>query len=395
MKLALRGGCLLLAARALSGQSIVALADRQEVVLEGQVLRRTTAESRLAPVGNLPDFRPGLKPLGRMEVAWDGSKVYQVGFTEDHHLVARSGKPFFTDAGERRWAWTEPKALPVKAGESRKLLGAWEDRLLFLQMSRDAKAGPQSAPSPRGGTASQCLVRVDLLTGEAAQLLEVQVGSDARMTAAFSGDAFYLFTATGRAVRVRVRTEPWSVDLIHAGFWGEAGITLCKDTGEFRNPSLFGKAFLDGDGAILVPAQVFLPLDRADIDLAWSKLPQLRKAELIQSGFWPIPADKEVGWKDDVRFLRFDPVTTRFTQVDHSRFDHLVVEEEKPFVVRRFEAIESTQDFTSEGGRIMPLEEALRTAESPPAPKGKPATTVNPAPRPGPAPTKRKEPAPL
>ncbi|WP_243382068.1 hypothetical protein [Geothrix alkalitolerans] len=99
MKLASMGGCLLLAARALPGQSVVGLADRQEVVLEGQVLRRTTAESRLAQVRDLPDFRPGLKPLGRMEVAWDGSKVYQVGFTEDHHPVARSGKPFFTDAG--------------------------------------------------------------------------------------------------------------------------------------------------------------------------------------------------------------------------------------------------------------------------------------------------------
>ncbi len=239
---------------------------------------------------------------------------------------------------------------------------------------------------------------MDLLTGETAQLLEVQVGSDARMTAAFSRDAFYLLTATGKAVRVRVGTEPWSVDLIHTNVWGAAGITLCKDTGEFQNPSLFGRAFLDGDGAILVPTQVFLPQDRADIDLAWSKLPQLRKAELIQSGFWPVPADKEVGWKDDVCFLRLDPATARFTQVDHSRFDHLVVEEEKPFTIRRFKVIEPTQAFTSEGGRILPLEEALRTVESAPAPKARPArpaTSVDPSPAPGPAPTKRKEPVPL
>jgi len=362
MRLALMGGCLLLATRLLSGQSVVALADRQEVILEGQVLRRTTAEPKFAPVPDLPDFRPGLRSLGRMEVAWDGSKVYQVGFTEDRHPVACSGKAFFTDAGERQWSWTEPKPLPVKAGESWKLLGAWEDSLLFLQVSRDAKAKPRTASSAKRETVTQCLVRVDLLTGETVRLLEVQVGSDARMTAAFSRDAFYLFTATGKAIRVRVSTEPWSVDLLHANVWGEAGVALCKDTGEFQNPSLFGQAFLDGDGAILVPAQVFLPLDRADIDLAWSQLPQLRKAELIQSGFWPVPADKEVGWKDDVRFLRFDPATARFTQVDRSRFQHLVVEEEKPFTIRRFRALEPTQALTSEGGRIQPLEKALRAA---------------------------------
>lgn len=395
MRLALMGGWLLLVARMLPGQSVVALADRQEVLLEGQVLRRTAAEPRFAPVPDLPDFRPGPRSLRRMEVAWDGSKVYQVGFTEDHHPVACSGRPLFTAGGERQWFWTEPKALPVKEGESWKLLGAWEDSLLFLQMSRDTKAKPQSASSPKGGTVFQCLVRVDLLTGETAQLLEVQVGRDARMTATFSRDAFYLVTATGKAVRVRVGTEPWSVDLLHANVWGEAGITLCKETGEFQNPSLFGKAFLDGDGSILIPAQVLLPLDRADIDLAWSKLPQLRKAELIQSGFWPVPADKEVGWKDDVRILRFDPATTRFTQVDRSRFDHLVVEEEKPFTIRRFEVMEPTQVFTSEGGRILPLEKALRTADPAPAPNAKPAATIDPASRPGPAATKRKDPIPL
>ncbi|WP_243286835.1 hypothetical protein [Geothrix terrae] len=395
MRLALMGGCLLLVGRMLPGQAVVALADRQEVLLEGQVLRRTAAEPKFTAVPDLPDFWPGLKPLGRMEVAWDGSKAYQVDFTEDRHPVACSGRALFTAGGERQWFWTEPKILPVKEGESWKLLGAWEDSLLFLRVSRDTKAKPQSASSSKGGALSQCLVRVDLLTGETAQLMEVQVGSDARMTAAFSRDAFYLFTATGKAVRVRVGTEPWSVDSLHANVWGEAGITLCKDTGEFQNPSLFGKAFLDGDGSILVPAQVFLPLDRADIDLAWSKLPQLRKAELIQSGFWPVPADKEVGWKDDVRFLRFDPSTTRFTQVDRSRFDHLVVEEEKPFTTRRFEVMEPTRAFTSEGGRILPLEKALRTAVPTPAPNTRPATTIDPASRPGPAAAKREEPVPL
>lgn len=389
MRLAWMALCLLMPTRMLSAQSVVGLADRQEVVLEGHVLRRTAAQPRFAPVPDLPDFRPGLMPLGRMDVAWDGSKAYQVGFTEDHHLVARSGKAYFTDAGERQWSWAEPKPLPVKAGESWKLLGAWEDSLLFLQMGRDAKAKPRTASSPKGDSVSQGLLRVDLLTGEATRLLEVQSGSDARMTAAFSRDAFYLFTATGKAIRVRVGTEPWSVDLLHANVWGEAGITLCKDTGEFRNPFLFGKAFFDGDGSILVPAQVFLPLDRADIDLAWAKLPQFRKVELIQSGLWPVPVDKEIGWKDDVRFLKFDPSTARFSQVDRSRFEHLVVEEEKPFAIRRFAVIEPTQVFTSDGGRIQPLDKILRTVESGPAPKTNRATTTDSAPRPSPAATPR------
>ncbi|MBK9797812.1 MAG: hypothetical protein IPP58_15290 [Holophagaceae bacterium] len=376
---------LLGATGALSGQSVVALADRQEIILKGQVLRRNPPSKGYTPIPDLPPILPGPEALGRVEMAWDGSKAYQVGFTPNRQWVAYTGTAFFTEYGDRRWFWAEPKVLPVKAGESLRLLGAWEDNLLLLLIAQNSKAKPQTPPPSEGDLVSQSLIRMDLITKEVTHLMDLQVVREARMTALFSQDAFYLFTATGKVVQVKVGTEPWSTNLLHSDFWREAGVTLCKDTGEFQNPFLFGQAFLDADGSILVPTQVFLPLERADIDLAWSKLPQTRKSELIQSGFWPVVAGKEVGWKDDVHFLRFDPSAKTFTQVPRSRFEHLVLEEDRNFMVRRFKVVEPSLAFTSDGDLILPLEQALQTSKAePPLKEGKgaPKEKKDPNPRP-------------
>ena len=367
MRLAQMAGCFVFTVQALIGQCPLALADRQEILVEGRVLRRTLGESAFAPVPDLPEIRPNLRFLGRLDWAWDGAKAYQVGVTEDRHRVVCVGTPFYTSAGERRWFWTEPKVLPLSEVDAYSLVGAWEDSLLFLQIHRGPKPKTESAQTQKALPNSQSLLRVDLITGVTTRLLDVEGGDDFRSTALFSQDAFYLFTATGKAIRVRVRTEPWAVDMLSSGYWSEAGVTLCKETGEFRNPFHFGSAFLDSDGSILIPAQVFLPLNREDLELAWSKLPQPRKAELIASGLWPVSVDKEVGWKDDVRFLKFDPSAANFTQVERSRFEHLVVEEDKNFMIRRFRIFEPSLVFTSNGGKILLLEEALKNAEVAPA----------------------------
>jgi hypothetical protein len=281
------------------------------------------------------------------------------------------------------------EVLALPKDDAYTLVGAWEDSLLFLVIHQEARA--PSVQSQKTAANTQGLLRVDLRTNEVTRLLDVQGGKDLRSTALFSQDAFYLFTASGTAIRVGVRTEPWGVDTLSSNFWGEAGVTLCKDTGEFRNPFLFGKAFLDLDGSVLIPTQVFLPLDREDIDLAWSKLPQSRKAELISSGQWPVPAGQEIGWKDHVRFLKFDPSARTFSQVDRARFEPLVVEEDKHFMIRRFREFEPTGLYTSSGGRILPLEEALKAPDAMPVvapPKGKEAMKNSPIPPPDPVPAK-------
>ena len=386
MNLAHVVGCSLFVAQALLGQTVVALADRQEILVEGHVMRRTAAEPALVMVPDLPDIRPSLRPLERMELAWDGSKVYQVGFTEDLHRVVCVGMPYFTSSGERRWLWTEPKTLPLLGTDSYTFLGAFEDSLLFLQIHRETKPKPELATSQKASASFQNLLRIDLMTGVSTRLIDVETENDFRNTVLFSKGAFYLFTAAGKAIRVGVHTEPWGVDRLSSNYWSETRVTLCKDTGEFQNPFLFGKAFLDLDGSILLPTQVFLPLNREDIDLAWSKLPQSRKAELISSGLWPVPVGKEIGWKDDVCFLKFDPNSATFGQADRLRFEHLVVEEDKHFMTRRFRVFEPTLVFTSNGGKILPLEEALRITEAGPvsAPKGKNAAKNVPVAAPSP-----------
>lgn len=360
---------LMLARGVLGAQTPVALLDRQEILHEGRLFRRIGVERSYAAISDLSGFQSGLVSLGRSELAWDGTKLYQFGFNEVKKASIHLGIPMFSDGGDRRWFWTGPKLLPLPEGHSYSLLGAWEDSLLLLQTTRVTSADNRITPDPKGHDVSQHLLRMDLLTGEAHLLDKLQVGRDGRMTALFSQDAFYLFTATGKLIRIGVRNEPWTVVLLKSDIWGESGVKLCKDTGDFRNPFVFGRAFFDSDGSILVPAQVLLPLDRADIESAWSKLPQNRKAELIRSGFWPITTDREVGWKDEVFFLRFAPSTSQLKLADSAFFRHLTVEEDRHFQIRRFKVVDPTVVYGTMDGRIQPMQELLRAADPRPAPE--------------------------
>lgn len=368
----------LLTAGFLGAQAPVALTDRQEILLEGRLFRRTGLERSYAAISDLPEFRSGLATMKHSELAWDGAKLYQFGFNDVKKASLRMGIPMFSGAGDRRWFWTDSRFLPLPEGHSYAILGAWEDSLLFLQTTRVTSADNRIIPDPKGKDVSQHLLRMDLLTGEARVLAKLQTGRDGRTTTVFSQDAFYLFTAAGRLIRINVRVEPWTVDVLKSDIWNEAGIKLCKDTGEFRNPCVLGRAFFDSDGSILVPAQVLLPLDRADIDSAWSKLPQDRKAELIRTGFWPVPIDQEVGWKDEVFFLRFDPSTSQLKLADPSSYRHLTVEEDRHFQVRRFKVVDPTVVYGTIDGRIQPMQEILQVVDLQPVLESKPARGVSP-----------------
>ena len=380
--------CVLFIINALWGQSQLDLLDRHEILFENHILRRTPTKSHYTKVHAFPEIRPSLHFISKMESSWDGSRIYQVGFTEVHRWVVSVGTPFFSQEGQHLWHWSEPKLLNLNTNDIYLLLGAWDESLLFLKIhgendikvpsSKEIKSlGYSTGNSTIDRTAtddkaiikkkpegpSQSLQRYDLLTREITNVIDVQRSEDVRNTVLFSKDAFYLFMATGIAIRIGVRIEPWEAQKLNSNFWIDTGVTLCKDTREYKNPFIFGRAFLDQDSSILIPTQVLLPLDRKDIDEAWSKLPEARRAELIRLGLWPVPADKEIGWKDDVRFLKFDPSDLKFTQVDRSRFEGLTIEKDSNFIIRRFKDVDPGAIYTSTGGQILHLEAALQNTQ--------------------------------
>ncbi|HJV49119.1 MAG TPA: hypothetical protein VJ549_07575 [Geothrix sp.] len=349
----------------LQGQSSVGLGDRQEILFEGRVLRRAAAASGFSPAPEFPEIGQGAMGLNHSDWAWDGAKAYRVGLTEDRRWVASIGTPFMASGGGLRWHWGDSIRLELAQKDTYVLLGAWEESLLFLHIRGASEQKPGTAKDGKALGASQALLRVDLMTGAIANLAEVQRGDDVRVSSLFSDGAFYVFTASGAAIKVGVRIEPWGVDKLSSNFWAEAGLTLCKDTKDYQNPLLFGRAFFHQDGSILIPAQVLLPLSRQDIDQAWARLSNARRMELIREGQWPIPVDKEVGWKDDVCFVKFDPSNATFTQAERSSFVHLTEEKDANFKVRQFRDFDPSMVFTSSKGKIVRLEEVVKPAEIP------------------------------
>lgn len=343
-------------------QSAVSISNRQEVILNGRLVEKNSISQSYSIVEDLPEIKPVFSTLGKIELAWDGTRAYQVGLREDKKRIVSIGTPLLTPSSAKYWFWAEPKVLPLAGGDAYTLLGAWNECLLFLATTRGGSGSIAKGSSINMTSAqSQSLLYIDLWTNKLIKLTDIPNTLDLRSSSIFSQDAFWVFFASGKAFRIRVNTEPWSIDQLGENFWIDSGISLCKDTGEFSNPVIFGRPFFDREGSILLPAQVFLPLSRDDIDRAWSKIPQIQRTELILKGEWPIPEGREIGWKDGVVFLLIDPLTAQFSQVKREYFSDLTVEEDKNFIIQRFRDPNPRTLYTFNGERILTLDEILKS----------------------------------
>ena len=348
---------LTLIAHGLLAQSILDFGDRQELLLKERVLRRMVGEPAFRPVVDVPELQLQWPALGRIDHAWDGHRAYLVWNSPDRKRMASLGTQMPTSSGRPAWFWSMPTQLPWSPQDQDRFLAAWDASLIFLLVHQEEKKQGAVTDVPKKAGA---LVRFDLITGRMTELLNHLPVEDVRATCLIVKGTCFFITASGRVVSLDLQQEPWAVKRVTENFWNDAGITLCRDTGSFRNPFFFGKAFLDQDGSILWPAQVFLPLDRVDIDRAWSRLPQTRKTELVDSGQWPVPEGREIGWKSETHFLRFNPVTSSVVPVAREWFKDLIVEEDVNFIIRRFKDFEPTQIYTVMEGRILPIEATVK-----------------------------------
>lgn len=355
------------------------LGDRQELLLERQVLRRRAGQGDYAPAPGLPPLAPMFPAEGRQQLGWDGQTAYQVDLRASGAITLSQGRRLNASTGEATWFWSRPQLLPIRKERDTDytLLGAWQDALLFIQHQReDGKSKDPGATSGMDQT-RQKLLRVDTITEEATPLFDIAPAQAGRFTAVFSADAFYVFMGSGLAVRVRTDREPWQATTLTENYWKDLRIPLRKETEGRLNPLIFGKAFLDASGKILIPAQADLPFDSVDIPKFWSELPEQEKEKGIKSGQWPPTPGREFGWKSEVYFLMFDPQSGGFSLADRATYEHLILQESPHSVIQRFFRRLTHVLYTTKEERIEILEGVVHVPSKAPSDVGaKPAPTV-------------------
>lgn len=358
----------------LIGQAPVALADRQEIFFEGQAFIRKSYEKAFHPKEASPKTETPPEQLGT-QIGWDGARLYRFRMARENRGTLDVGRTFMSSAGDTRWAWWEPRGLALE-GHPSILLAAWDDKLVFLQLVVDSgKVVPESDKSTltKRTFKQQRIVLIDLGTGRMRPLLDLPQTRDFRYRAAIVNGSVYVFSAAGSAYQIDLNTEPAAVQTLTSSFWEDAGIQLTKVPPAVggSNPQVFGMPFFDPDGTILIPTQPGILLNRSDIDRAWQRLPKDRKEKMLEAGMWPVPEGKDVGGKEEVYFLRFDPATKKFSQVERSRFAHLVFEDDRTFIFHRFKEVDNATVYTTNGNLIRPFKEVLDINASK-APRGTP-----------------------
>ena len=328
------------------------LGGRQEILIERQVMRRHIGQGDYAPAPGLPVLSAMFPAEGRQQLGWDGHGAYQIDIRASGAITLSQGRLVRVGSGEAGWFWSRPQPLPIRKGKDTDftLLGAWQDALLFIQHQR-LEAKIPGSPGEMDQT-QQKLVRVDTITGEVISLLEIAPALAGRFTTVFSNDAFYVFMGSGLAVRIRTDREPWQATTLSENYWKDLKIHLRKETEGRLNPLIFGKAFLDGQGGILIPTQADLPFEASEIPNFWAELPDEDRLQAIKSGQWPPVPGREFGWKSEVYFLKFDPQTSTFGLADRTSYEHLIQEESNHTVMQRLLRRLTPVLYTTKGDRI-------------------------------------------
>lgn len=345
------------------------LGDRQELLLGQQVLRRLAAQGDYAPAPGLPLLSPMFPAEGRQQIGWDGHTAYQVDIRTSGAITLSQGSLVTASTGEAVWFWSKPQPLPIRKERDTDfaLLGAWQNSLLVIQHQREfAKEKP---PATAGGTdqTRQKLLQVDTITGAVNSLIEIAPALAGRFTTVFSAEAFYVFLGSGFAVRVRTNQEPWQATALTENYWKDLNISLRKQAEGRLNPLIFGKAFLDSNGMILIPAQADLPFELAEIPRYWAELSPEEKEQVIKAGQWPPVPGREFGWKSEVYFLRFDPQSGTFTLADRGSFENLILEENHHSVIQHFLRRLAPVLYTTKGDKIEILNGAAPDPINPPS----------------------------
>lgn len=257
---------------------------------------------------------------------------------------------------EACWFWHAPTFTPLPF----EVLGAWNHQVLV-----ELESSPKDKPDTRTIT----LALMDPSTGLTRELLEISGSMKLEWTSAVVEGEGFVFLSSGEAFRVDFTEQ--RATRITESFWNDLDLNLCKDTNAQSNPDVFGPAFLDSDGSILIAAQPLLVLEREDVEHAWERLSKERKAEMTRLGYYPFDPEKGIGWKDMALFIRFRPDTRKFDLVEESRYKHLVEDKDVNFIIRSFLDSGYHTLYFTDGEKIQPFNETLIEKPEPAAAKVK------------------------
>ena len=280
--------------------------------------------------------------------SWDGERLYhlRVGPAGEAEAQMAFAAPTGPEAPEPTWHWQPPVAVP----RASVLLGGWGGQAVLAVPEPLDPDSPDPEPRVRGWS----LVVVDLADGTQREVhRQVEAWMPRLRAVTVEGDVIVL-AATGLALRVTCPTAKGAV--LTLDFWKEAGIPICLEKGSEPNPRIFGRALLDGEGAMLLPVEPKVFLEEGDLQRAWSRLDANRKRELIEQGHWPVQPGKRVGWKGKAGFLRYRPDADRWGTVPSARFQGMLRIRDTNFLNQEFrEDIEDQTSFQVDGqGRLEP-----------------------------------------
>jgi hypothetical protein len=288
------------------------------------------------------------------EAVWDGFDIFRMGTSSDFDLEKmelRYGGQTLIEKGEfvkdkdrpGYWFWNTPYNVPG----FEYIFGAWNrDVLVGLKKPLDAKD-----PS---GEQKWALALLSLPSGAVTELLEVESMGDGQVSSAVIDGIAYVFTSKGLAVRVDISEK--RARILTNSFWEDLGMTLCKRDLTMRNPRVFGKAFFDTDGSVLIPVCPFLVLEKEDVERGWERSSPERRADIIKHGYYPFDAKKGVGWKAWATFIRFRPDSNKFNFLEEDRYASLIVKKDIKFWIQEFKDFGAY--YFTDGGNVIPFGEA-------------------------------------
>ncbi len=314
----------------------------------GVYLRPASADcDRLDP--ELPALEGESSGQGPAFHAWDGRFLYRLRFEGSREAWVQYG--FSLGPTPERpapvWFWRAPVRGPVQA----KLLGGWEGTALLAAPLWEGPRDPQGNARPTGWF----LGLLDLGDGELREVFRQVTPELPRLQAVTLEGETLVFTSRGTALRVDLLTR--QAQVISEDFWKEAGRPLCPDPGSAPNPRVFGRPFLDGEGAILLPVEPKVEIGEADVQRAWGKLDEARRKELIDQGHWPLPKGRVAGWKGQASFLRFDPTARRWGWVAEALSAPWTHPVDRNFICTEFlPEVDEETPFQVQEGRILRFE---------------------------------------
>lgn len=340
----------LLAGTGLLAQSVTMHRGIQYRLEGGRIHCQEAPEKPFTAKNDWPSLVGDSTGSGPTSFSWDGTLAYRLYFDDPNTAWIQCGFPMGLTQ-ERRvpiWFWRPP----VKWQGKSKLLGGWDGCALL--------AVPIWEPASRTSTPEQLrgwgLTLVDLGDGETREVFRQLTPNLPMLQSVMVEGEALVFASNGTAVRVDCMTKQARV--LSEDFWKGAGMVPCKDPGAAPNPRIFGRPFLDRDGAVLFPVEPKVEIDEGDVQRAWSRLDEIRRKELIDQGYWPWTPGKVAGWKGQATFLRFDPMTGRWGTLPEDRVRPWIHQVDRNFICTEFTPVVDTSTaFIVEGGKVIRFED--------------------------------------